>query len=342
VRSRNCTCKLSLIIVLLFFGGAATIKAQPEWHNFYGGVTFNGQPAPIGSVIDAYDPDSVKCGSWIVGVDDTTDPAGVYGFLAVLRDDWTTPNIDEGAVPGDTITFKVNGRVATPSATPIWVQNGAADSVDLAATGIVAITGVDYPGTQLGAPGDTVRFLVGVRNDGDGLDFYGVSAVSSVGWQTVSPDTFIYANANDTVYVYFDIIIPTFPGNDTVDNISFSVFSYLDTSQHVDSTVNLIVSISDVEDDPVAGVPSGFQLYQNYPNPFNPKTTISFTLRSTSEVTLEIYNVLGQQIHSRKLGILPAGDYDVEYDAADAPSGIYFYRLVTDTGAQVRKMVLLK
>jgi hypothetical protein len=325
-------------IILLVVGAVADVIPTWEWVNFRGNATFNGQPVPVGSIIDAYDPTGVHCGTF------TVNASGIYGYIAVYRDDPYAPNdtTDEGADPGDTISFKVNGRPAQTSAAAIWTVNGDTATIDLTATGTVAVTGVDFPADQVGAPDDTVRFMVGIRNDGDGLDFYGVTSTSTNGWQTINPDTFIYANANETVYVYFDVIIPTFPGNDTVDAITFSIFSYLDTSRHVDSSVNLVVSLSDVEDEPWAVLPSGFQLHQNFPNPFNPKTTISFTLMSRSHVTLEVYNVLGQQIYTNNLGVLPAGDYDVEYDAADSPSGIYFYRLVTDIGSRVRKMIVLK
>jgi hypothetical protein len=338
VRTRSITLSLSTVFFFLLTCAAPLIvNAQPEWHDFYGAVTFNGQPAPVGSIIDAYDPDGINCGK------DTVTAAGSYGFLPVMWDDPYPPNdtTDEGAELGDTISFKVNGRDAVAVGNVIWSGMGEPDSVDLSATGIVAVTGVSFPNDTVAAPGDTIRLSVGVRNDGDGLDFYGVTSVSANGWTTVNKGTFTYANMSETVYVYFDVIVPVFPG-DTTDTISFSVFSYLDTSKHVDSSVQLVVSILDVDDEPFAELPHGFDLHQNYPNPFNPTTTISFSLLSRSDVTLTVYNVLGQQVYRRDFGVLPSGDYDVEYNGAGATSGVYFYRLMTDLGAQTRKMVLLK
>jgi hypothetical protein len=337
---------ISAIAFLFAYGIRADVTPTWEWVDFKGSVTFNGQPAPVGSIVDAYDPDldaihvppgKVHCGTF------TVTSSGLYGYMAVYRDDPYPPNdaTDEGADPGDTISFKVMGRNALATGNRVWTSSGDTSTVNLSATGIVAVTGVSYPNDTVAAPGDTIRFSVGVRNDGDGLDFYGVTSTSARGWTTVNKGTFTYANMSETVYVYFDVIVPVFPG-DTTDTISFSVFSYLDTTKHVDSSVQLVVSILDVGDEPLAELPHGFDLHQNYPNPFNPTTTISFSLLSRSNVALSVFNVLGQQIYQRDLGVLPSGDYDIEYDGSGSPSGVYFYRLVTDLGVQTRKMVLLK
>ena len=89
-------------------------------------------------------------------------------------------------------------------------------------------------------------------------------------------------------------------------------------------------------------LPGGFTLYQNYPNPFNPTTTIAFSLPTRSRVELQVIDVLGRSVETRELGQLPAGDHQYEYDASNLASGVYFYRVITDTGNQTRKMVLVK
>jgi hypothetical protein len=96
-------------------------RPTPTWQMifFYCGESrFLGAPIPAGSVIDAYDPDGVLCGTWQVTI------SGRYGFMPVYRDDFTTPDIDEGADPGDSISFFVNGLPANTSATAIWGANG--------------------------------------------------------------------------------------------------------------------------------------------------------------------------------------------------------------------------
>ncbi|MBM4167534.1 MAG: YHYH protein [Ignavibacteria bacterium] len=86
-----------------------------------------------------------------------------------------------------------------------------------------------------------------------------------------------------------------------------------------------------------------FSLLQNYPNPFNPKTKLSFVISHSSLVNLRVYNILGQEvatlIHSR---IMDKGIHEIQFDATNISSGMYFYRLTTNTFSETKKMILLK
>lgn len=99
------------------------------WVNFFSlNTQLNGKPVSVGAVIDAYDPDGVHCGTF------TVSKEGQYGFLFVYRDDALTPDMDEGASPGDTIRFKINGisaRALGPEPN-IWTSNGDILEVNLA------------------------------------------------------------------------------------------------------------------------------------------------------------------------------------------------------------------
>jgi len=106
--------------------------------------------------------------------------------------------------------------------------------------------------------------------------------------------------------------------------------------------------------------PSEFNLLQNFPNPFNPNTTISFTIpqdvrQETQDVTLVVYDVLGNEVTTLVNEELPAGEYEVELNGDGLTSGVYFYRIEAKTlngeGSEfnsnsyfvaVKKMMLLK
>jgi len=125
--------KLFIVLSFLTLIVIGPVKAQvipsDEWVNFYSGSTiFHGEPVPIGAVIDAYDPNGIHCGTFAVTAE------GEYGFLIVYRDDVLTENVDEGAMPGDTITFKINGTpVKALGPDPgVWTKNGDIFEVDLA------------------------------------------------------------------------------------------------------------------------------------------------------------------------------------------------------------------
>jgi plastocyanin len=89
-------------------------------------------------------------------------------------------------------------------------------------------------------------------------------------------------------------------------------------------------------------VPSSFNLEQNFPNPFNPSTKISFSLPQKSNVTLKIYNAIGQEIKTLVNGEADAGIHEIEFNGSNLASGIYFYRLSTPGFTDTKRLVLLK
>jgi len=105
--------------------------------------------------------------------------------------------------------------------------------------------------------------------------------------------------------------------------------------------VNVMLS-TDIGDDSNSLLPDKFQLAQNYPNPFNPTTTIEYSLAKAGQVSLKIYNVIGQEVAALFDGHKSAGVYSIEFDAENFPSGVYFYKLIHQDGAETRKMLLVK
>jgi len=97
-----------------------------------------------------------------------------------------------------------------------------------------------------------------------------------------------------------------------------------------------------------AGNVNSYRLFQNYPNPFNPSTTIRFTIpidesRETQNVSLIVFDLLGNEVAILVNEEKPAGNYEVEFSAkGESVSGVYFYKLKTGSYFQTRKMILLK
>jgi hypothetical protein len=99
-------------------------------------------------------------------------------------------------------------------------------------------------------------------------------------------------------------------------------------------------SIVNIEDKDLS--PSEFILRQNYPNPFNPSTVISYRLPVIGFVTLKVYDILGRVVATLVNEEKPAGEYEVEFNRANLPSGIYFYQLKAGEFTETKKMILLK
>ncbi len=88
--------------------------------------------------------------------------------------------------------------------------------------------------------------------------------------------------------------------------------------------------------------PREYALYQNYPNPFNPTTTIKFALPVKTNLVIAVYNSIAEKVSELFKGELDEGYHEVEFNAASLSSGIYFYRLESDSYVDVKKMILLK
>jgi len=146
-----------------------------------------------------------------------------------------------------------------------------------------------------------------------------------INWTTEDPriplngvDKIVY-NANGDLFAIGGIIMLKLPSSQT-------------SSPEINKTLNNI---------------STFTLQQNYPNPFNPRTIISYQLPVTSNVTLKVYDILGNEIATLVNEEKPAGTYEVEFtghsdEGQNLPSGIYFYQLKTGNYIETKKMLMIK
>ena len=95
------------------------------------------------------------------------------------------------------------------------------------------------------------------------------------------------------------------------------------------------------------GAAKVYQLSQNYPNPFNPNTTITFDLADESQVSLIVFDVLGQEVSQLIHEELEAGIHSINFDASSLNSGVYFYKLRVQSQSgtffeAVKKMIFNK
>ncbi len=131
------------------------------------------------------------------------------------------------------------------------------------------------------------------------------------------------------------------------DSVDFGLYQYYVTA--VDYALNQSAPSDTVEGSPLddvngtsPGLPSAAKLFQNYPNPFNASTTIRYEVPRSGHVVLEVFNLLGQRVSVLVSEGQQPGEYAVDWQADDLPTGVYHCRLQAGGGAIVRTMMLLK
>ncbi len=97
-----------------------------------------------------------------------------------------------------------------------------------------------------------------------------------------------------------------------------------------------------VEDVANGDNPFSYKLYKNYPNPFNPSTNIFFSIPEDAEVKIIVYNSVGEQIAELVNQYFIKGTYNVVFNAAYFPSGVYYYKMNANSYSKTNKMILLK
>ena len=127
-------------------------------------------------------------------------------------------------------------------------------------------------------------------------------------------------------------LIATNPGNYTVNAGRSSPLRWDSAS------VNIV--ITDVSDN--SQHPNEFRLYNNYPNPYNPTTIIRYSIPEASFTSIRIYNELGKEVSALVNETKSAGTYEVEFNASNLSSGVYYYKLQAGSFTETKKMILTK
>jgi len=272
--------------------------------------------------------------SWVDGRNGTDDiytqNVDIQGQLGTQIFWWTKNNINKPVndlqITADTILVTIGGK----SSTDLELTDGTLiiDTLFHQLTNDLEIT-VEHGGII-----DTIAYHAGMQ----GSDFIHT-----------------YLNDNSSIYLsegdppFSGIYIPfsklekfggTDPAGEWIINIYDSQTGNTGTLQSWGVALSF-TSITDVKQI-TENIPDDFILYQNYPNPFNPSTKIKFTISDLQFTILKVYNVLGKEVATLVNEKLPAGNYEVDFNASNLPSGIYFYRLNAGSYSSTKKMIILK
>ncbi len=193
---------------------------------------------------------------------------------------------------------------------------------------------VKFTGSYIFSPVDGDRFTVSVLLLKNG-EAVGIAART-------------YSNASPN---YAPIEIPFSYLNDDTPDTCVVTIALIGPATGADYHLGSYYIVDDLKlsDAPVSveeevAVPSAFSLKQNFPNPFNPETVIRYSVPFgvAGNVTLTVYNSLGQAVATLVDGQKEAGEHQVSFNAADLPSGTYIYRISSGNFTETRKMILIK
>jgi photosystem II stability/assembly factor-like uncharacterized protein len=150
-------------------------------------------------------------------------------------------------------------------------------------------------------------------------------AEGSSAWQKIG---FVPGNGTTTITQYYSFTDPS---------VKAGLYSYRLKQMDFDGSFEY----SDIVNVNVLPV-SDFVLMQNYPNPFNPSTKISFNLPENGFTSLKVYSVIGSEVAVLFEEQMEAGSYEIDFNAYDLPSGVYYYTLKSGSYLETRKMILLR
>lgn len=196
---------------------------------------------------------------------------------------------------------------------------------------------------------NNLKFQFTLRNDGlttiaknisshlVPLDTFSTPAtITPLEYGNIAPGSTAVGNRKQ--YIRFDL------GSQDSINVYFKIEIYSDDRMFWSDTFSVFVykdptGFKNKEDN----IPVEFTLSQNYPNPFNPKTTIEFSIPKTEFITLKVYNILGQEVTTLVSKKLTTGKYKFDWNAENYSSGIYYYRITSESGFdKSRKLLLMK
>ena len=154
-------------------------------------------------------------------------------------------------------------------------------------------------------------------------------------WLTENPED-VTISAGDSVSISLLLITPNELGHFTADIILNS-----NDPASLIKTIQVVIDVvTGVEEE--NSLPTVYSLYNNYPNPFNPATTIKYDIPEQSYVTIKIYNIVGEEVVTLLNEEQNAGRYQIQWNATQLASGVYFYRIQAGQFSDTKKMIMMK
>ena len=263
-----------------------------------------------------------------------------YHWINVPPDNYTLKAIATDNQGHQTISNLINIKVGTPPLVRL-----EAEAAFLSGGGMTV--GVDpmasngaYVNITTNNPGTTITWTISSVPEEGKYDilfgyklFYDTPKEQFINVNGVRADT-VRFEGNNSTWLEKGTSVELVQGLNIIQIQMYWGWMYLDYMAVPNEIVSAVVDNPDI--------PLSFSLEQNYPNPFNPVTKIRYTLVNEEQVDLVVYDILGRKIVTLVNEQQKAGSYNVQFDAHNLASGIYFYRIQAGKFSKVNKMMLVK
>jgi len=232
----------------------------------------------------------------------------------------------------DSTTFKLTVTPVNDAPTTFEWESSALDTINITQSNLADTYILQWGVSTDAADGDSIKYLV-------------YAAVGVYPAEEISDTTSL-----SVPITYQEILEGVFEGSPVNGaTVKLTVYAHdgTDSTKVTGEDRVLYVNRYDYLSVEGEGIPTEFALHENYPNPFNPTTTLRFDLPEVSNISLTIYNMLGQKIKTYDMQSTPAGYHTLKWNATNdygdpVGAGVYLYQLQTKDFVKTRKMVLLK
>lgn len=285
---------------------------------------------------------------------DNNDPV-TSGYVKALRYDSVSHNI----ITVDSAQIQSNGAYTLPNCPPVYLDIMAYENDEDALSFVPTYytSTINWQNaTHIKPDSNLSNINVAVKriiNPGDSMHVAGYVYTNNASDYSALKDAVVYSRASG---VFKSHSISLVNGYYCVDSLPSGVYELIvDRMGYIGGSFVVTIANSSLNnvnfylDDillPVSGVsgelPKDFRLSQNHPNPFNPATSIEFSIPEDSYAKLTIYDVLGREVAVLIDQQLKRGVYRETWNAANYPSGVYFYKLQTGGFTETKKMILIK
>lgn len=285
---------------------------------------------------------------------DNNDPV-TGGYVKALRYDSVSHNI----ITVDSTQIQSSGAYTLPNCPPVWLDIMAYenDEEELSFVPTYHVSTINWQNsTKVKPDSNLTNINIAVKrivNPGDSMHVSGYIYTNNTSDLSALKDAIIYSRSSG---IFKSHSISLQNGYYCVDSLSAGVYEfivyrmgYVTESIVVSLTNSSLNNINFFLDDILVAInptameiPSEFVLKQNFPNPFNPVTGIEFSVPENSFAKLTVYDVLGREVEVLVDQQLQRGVYRASWNAANHPSGVYFYRLTAGDFSDAKKMILIK